>query len=179
MYGPHIKDGPVQQPDRAGRLYEPDVVRVRMRLRAWRRRLARAIGLHRLSQATVARELGIHWVTWSKWETGRVPMPAWLPLALEGLEGRFQARRPLTRRTVILSAFQIDTKQGRWPTQARVYVIHGRIFYPWRDGSVCTVPDWRGARAARARLWRLCLNHQVIQDAVLSAPHGSQVRVRL
>lgn len=38
-----------------------------------------------LSLQGLAVRLGVHWVTVWRWETGRLPVPQWAPLALSGL----------------------------------------------------------------------------------------------
>ena len=41
-----------------------------------------------LTQPQLAAQLGVHLETVSRWERGAVPIPAWLPLALETLARR-------------------------------------------------------------------------------------------
>jgi transcriptional regulator with XRE-family HTH domain len=55
-------------------------------LSAWR--TARAWSVRDL-----AARLGVEPSTVSRWESGKRPVPAWLPLALEGLAARMKRRR--------------------------------------------------------------------------------------
>jgi len=52
-------------------------------LKAWRKRWG-------LSQAALAKRLGVIRLTVTRWESGARPVPSFLPLALKGLEAELQ-----------------------------------------------------------------------------------------
>lgn len=80
-------------------------------LRAWRTGLA-------LTQAEAAAAFGLHPVSWSRFETGAEPLPAWLPWACRGYadHGPHAGAGPLRRGKAVMAG---ATAAGLAPAKRR------------------------------------------------------------